>query len=698
MKDMINKTIIILMVFVFGSSVLIAQDFSNTNSDSLNNWVESQLDSTLDTTKVLKIAHLSLYLSNQEKNEAGLVTAFLNLSKYHEQYGQLDSAIYYLTVLKDFHKRKKNKEATAQSCLQLKGLYGSKAAYSEAMEQVFEALELYESIGNQKGIASCYSHICDLLYYEDKYQESADYCDKAIAIQKEIDEKTDLAISYRYKASSLLFVEGALEQALQTVNKSINVYNVIGETGLPLLASINGRGNILKYMKRYDEAIADYQFIYEKVMEMGMENYAIPPIANIGHVYLIQEKYEDALPYILEAIELMKKSGNTKNLWENYMHASDIYNGLGDYKKAYDYNILYSGEYAKYLYSIIDRLESELQIKYETAKKNETIQDQESKIEQQNKTQILYISIALLLLASLIGMLQSRKKIRKKQQEIEKSKEELQLSLESLKATQAQLIHSEKMASLGELTAGIAHEIQNPLNFVNNFSEVSVDMMSDLTEEMEKGNVEEIAALKNDLKQNLSKISEHGKRASNIVKGMLEHSRSGNGEKVPTDINALVDEYLRLSYHGLRAKDKSFRSDFKLIADEYLPKINVVPQDIGRVLLNLINNAFYAVNEKLKNGVNDYEPSVVISTKSLNSKVEIRVHDNGNGIPNSVKEKIFQPFFTTKPTGEGTGLGLSMSYDIITKGHDGKLELETKEGEGLSAEQAGTTFIIQLPV
>jgi signal transduction histidine kinase/ligand-binding sensor domain-containing protein len=275
------------------------------------------------------------------------------------------------------------------------------------------------------------------------------------------------------------------------------------------------------------------------------------------------------------------------------------------------------------------------------------------------------------------------------QRELEQAKEIEKAYLE-LKNTQKQLIHAEKMASLGELTAGIAHEIQNPLNFVNNFSELSVDMIDELTEEMEKGNQDEINILKKDLKQNLEKINQHGRRASSIVKGMLEHSRSGNNEKQPFDINLLADEYLRLAYHGLRAKDKSFQSDYKLDADESLPKVNVVSQEIGRVLLNLINNAFYAVAEKAKHSKTDYNPAVIVTTKNLDNNVEITLKDNGNGIPDEIKNKIFQPFFTTKPTGQGTGLGLSMSYDIITKGHGGNLTMESREGEG-------TKFIITLP-
>ncbi len=666
-----------------------------SNSDSLNSMAI-----ITDTNEVFKKAHLSLYLSSKENNEAGIIAAYVNMVKFHENYGKLDSAIYYLKELKLIYKNAGNIEAIAESCLGLKGLYSSKAAYDESMKQIFEALKLFEEKNNQKGISICYTHLCDLLYYEDKYQESVDYCDKAIAIQKQLDEKNDLAISYRYKASSLLFVDGKLEHALTTVNKAIDIYHEIGETGIPLLAAMNGRGNILKYMKRYEEAIADYQYIYDICFEMGMERQMIAPYANIGHVYLMQEKHEEALPYILETIDRIKISGDTKNLWENYMHASDIYNALKEYKNAYDYNILYSDEYAKYLYTIIDRLESEAQIKYETAKKDQMIDEQESTITNQRNIQILYAIIAALLIVSLIGMMQSRRNIRKKQKEIESSKEELQQSLESLKSTQTQLIHAEKMASLGELTAGIAHEIQNPLNFVNNFSEVNTELLAELKEEIESGERKEIISIIDDLTENEGKINHHGKRADGIVKGMLQHSRSGNLEKEPTNINVLADEYLRLSYHGLRAKDKSFNADFKLDLDENIPPVNMVSQEIGRVLLNLINNAFYACAEQSRSAISsrdtktkdiDYKPIVTVSTKKIDNKIKISVKDNGNGIPDNVKDKIFQPFFTTKPTGEGTGLGLSMSYDIITKGHGGKLDVQTQEGKG-------TEFIIHLNI
>ena len=291
--------------------------------------------------------------------------------------------------------------------------------------------------------------------------------------------------------------------------------------------------------------------------------------------------------------------------------------------------------------------------------------------------------------------------LEQKRKAIEETNVALQQSLEELKAAQAQLIQSEKMASLGELTAGIAHEIQNPLNFVNNFSEINTELIEEMKIELKGGNNEDAIALANDIAHNEQKINEHGKRADAIVKGMLQHSRSSSGKKEPTDINALADEYLRLAYHGLRAKDKSFNATMKTDFDETIGNINIIPQDIGRVILNLITNAFYAVNEKTLSAVTTlptgqagptavkYEPTVSISTKNVQGKVEIKVADNGPGIPQKILDKIFQPFFTTKPTGQGTGLGLSLSYDIV-KAHGGELKVETKDGEG-------SEFIIQLP-
>ncbi|WP_426670356.1 sensor histidine kinase [Mucilaginibacter sp. McL0603] len=274
--------------------------------------------------------------------------------------------------------------------------------------------------------------------------------------------------------------------------------------------------------------------------------------------------------------------------------------------------------------------------------------------------------------------------------ELSKQKEELQEIVKELKSTQNQLIQSEKMASLGELTAGIAHEIQNPLNFVNNFSEVSMELVDEMEEELNKGDKAEAIAIATDIKQNLEKIRHHGQRADGIVKGMLQHSRASSGQKEPTDINVLADEYLRLAYHGLRAKDKSFNADLVTHFDTAIPKANMVPQDVGRVLLNLFTNAFYAVQQKHKKLGAEFKPAVEVTTSTEKKFITVKVKDNGTGIPESIKDKIMQPFFTTKPTGEGTGLGLSMSYDIVVKAHGGSIDINTKEGEY-------TEFVVKIP-
>ena len=324
-----------------------------------------------------------------------------------------------------------------------------------------------------------------------------------------------------------------------------------------------------------------------------------------------------------------------------------------------------------------------------------------------------YGLIAVLVTMALVAFIlyRNNRKERKAKLMLQNKNVLIEQTLDHLKSTQQQLIHSEKMASLGELTAGIAHEIQNPLNFVNNFSDVNGELVDEAKLEMDQGNIDEVKAILNDIKDNEQKINHHGKRADAIVKGMLQHSRNSSGQKEPTGINALVDEYLRLAYHGLKAKDKSFNAKFETDFDNSIGKINIVPQEIGRVILNLINNAFYAVNEKKKqmspspNGVQGtassmYEPVVTVTTKRLGPplgdrgkpdsyRVEIRVADNGNGIPQKVSDKIFQPFFTTKPTGQGTGLGLSLSYDIV-KAHGGEIKVETKDDEG-------SQFIIELP-
>ena len=389
-----------------------------------------------------------------------------------------------------------------------------------------------------------------------------------------------------------------------------------------------------------------------------------------------------------EAIDLLQQDisrllNNRVEILRDYRLIAELYKKINNGKKAAETYAIFLAKQD----SLLADQGKYRSISFEAEQQMNEKEHSIANLESQNKIASLYrnflMGIAALLLLFVIGIYQ-RFRFKKNANLV------LEKTLDNLKSTQSQLIQSEKMASLGELTAGIAHEIQNPLNFVNNFSEVSTELVDEMNEEIQKGNLEDAQQIAADLKENLNKINHHGKRAGDIVRGMLQHSRSSRGSKEPTDINALADEYLRLAYHGLRAKDKSFNATMDTDFDPSIGLVNIIPQDIGRVILNLITNAFYAVNEKKKREATNYEPTVSINTTQSAKNILISVRDNGNGIPKNILDKIFQPFFTTKPTGQGTGLGLSLSYDIV-KAHGGELKVETKEGEG-------SEFIIQIPV
>ncbi len=374
---------------------------------------------------------------------------------------------------------------------------------------------------------------------------------------------------------------------------------------------------------------------------------------------------------------------------------TDVFKSKNDYKQAYDYQQI--------MLKAQDSLFSQqktLQVQNLTF--NEQQRQDELKaaaVAYQNKVRFYALTgilgVVVLILVILWFNNSNRKKanrlLHQRNEQIEQQHKALEKTLLELTATQTQLVQREKMASLGELTAGIAHEIQNPLNFVNNFSEVTIELANDLREELKQGDIAEAENIAADMVKNLEKINHHGKRADFIVKGMLQHSRTSTGEKQLTNINVLADEFLKLSYHGLRAKDKNFNAELITHFDQSLPAVNIVQQDIGRVLLNLFNNAFYAIAQKAKSAGPGYKPTVTVTTFTPPSGGwGASVRDNGNGIPDSIKDKIMQPFFTTKPTGEGTGLGLSLSYEIVVKGHGGNLTVDTTEGEG-------SEFTVYLP-
>jgi signal transduction histidine kinase len=408
----------------------------------------------------------------------------------------------------------------------------------------------------------------------------------------------------------------------------------------------------------------------------------------LSNYYLKVKQADSSLNYAIKTLNVSKLLGY-KDLGDNYETLYKSYVLKNQLDSAYKYQGLALAAKDSSFDANSKSLADFQKLSFDEQLHSQQLEQEKADIESRNRTYFLSGAVGVLLLLSIVFYRNNRQK-QKANVLLNEQKEEIQNTLTQLKTTQTQLIQSEKMASLGELTAGIAHEIQNPLNFVNNFSEVSVELLAELKEEEEKGNKTDVIAIADDLSQNLEKIRHHGKRAESIVKGMLEHSRTTSGQKEPTDINQLADEYLRMAYHGLKAKKQDFEAELITGFDERLPQANVVPQDIGRVLLNLFNNAFYAVNQKQKTAGADYKPEVSVSTSIENGFVTIKVKDNGTGIPDAIKEKILQPFFTTKPTGEGTGLGLSLSYDIIVKGHGGKIIIESKDAEG-------SEFIIVLP-
>lgn len=412
--------------------------------------------------------------------------------------------------------------------------------------------------------------------------------------------------------------------------------------------------------------------------------------AKIAWLYESSAQYDSSLYYARQSVKNGQQSAQPLQVLE----ASNLLVKLFRETKNSDSAFFYldmATRMADQLYGPQKVKELQLLMLEEQQRQQNTIREQE-----QFRNRIKYISllaaVGVFSLLAVILLINNRQK-QKANNLLNQQKNKIEETLAALKSAQAQLIQSEKMASLGELTAGIAHEIQNPMNFVNNFSELNKELLMEMKDELEKGNMDNARALANDAIENQEKINHHGKRADAIIKGMLQHSRSGSGVKEPTDINALADEYLRLAYHGLRAKDKSFNALMETRFDKTIGSVNIIPQDIGRAVLNLITNAFYAVTDKKKKqpeGQTAYDPTVTVSTKKLGDKVLISVKDNGDGISQKAVEKIFQPFFTTKPAGQGTGLGLSLSYDIVSA-HGGVLTVETKEGEGAE-------FIIQLPI
>ena len=578
----------------------------------------------------------ALTLARQIKFPKGEINSMGDMALTQLSLGNQEQALkIVLVAIKIAEKNHLNLEKAQQ--LHLQGLiYKELKNYEKALHLFIESKNVFDSIHNISFFALAQTNIGDTFLKLNQPDSALYYCQ--LSYDNQLKEKW---VDYH----STFFLG--------------KVYEKIGNTYL---------------------ALALFRQSLSKAMDA--DNFYTSSMA-IAKFYQQLEMPDSSIFYAKKSLEIAQNSGFLKNIIEANLLLSNFYERK-DIQQAFQYNKK-AITYKDSLSNLARNASHESIIDFDQQERQREIED--AKSEFQNRLRMnAFVGITFTLLVIAFFFYRNSRLKQKAKQNIEKA-------YDQLKSTQSQLIQSEKMASLGELTAGIAHEIQNPLNFVNNFSEVSNELIDEMNEELDKGDFEEAKAIASDIKQNLEKINHHGKRADAIVKGMLQHSRSSSGVKEPTDINKLADEYLRLAYHGLRAKDKSFNATMKTDFDESIGNINIIPQDIGRVILNMITNAFYEVNEKKEQlakdlsgfenltGLNNYEPTVSVGTKKVNGKVEISVKDNGNGIPQKVLDKIFQPFFTTKPTGQGTGLGLSLSYDIV-KAHGGELKVETKEGEG----------------
>ncbi len=688
---------------------LIKEQVDTLNADAWDKRVS-------DSTKALSLSKSAVSLAEEIYYKPGLANAlrtlgfsYIRISKHKVAQEYLEKALLLFQELNDLR--------GSSDVYEYFGIIErSFGKYENSLNSLFKSLELRKETQYEIGESLSLYHIGVTYKYLGDYEKSLDFFLKSLSVAEKV--KDWVSKSYSLNNIGLIYFENddyitALDYFNQSLLLRRKAGDKWGEAGC-----LDNIGLCYFKASQLDTAI-DYYNQSLKISKAikdskGEGNVLI----HLGNVYKQLNEHKKSLKYFKQGLEIRKKIGDKKGEAEAYVLISELYTGNNEYSnetvtllqdalnigneiKAND--LLSKVHYAFYKISKEKNLTVDALLHLETY---HNLEKEIHKSELNQKILNLEISHRVEKTRQEVEMFKLRSlELEQLNEEISTQKKDLEIALTELKSTQAQLIQSEKMASLGELTAGIAHEIQNPLNFVNNFSEVNRELIEELKDAVASNNQEEIQVILKDLAENEEKVKHHGMRAEGIVKSMLQHSRSSTGEKETTDINALCDEYLRLAYHGMRAKDKSFNAEYKLELDPGLPKIKVVPQDIGRVLLNLINNAFYAVAEaqraketavsearssKTEAGSRDYKPEVTLITQQLNNSITIRVADNGPGIPENIRDKIFQPFFTTKPAGQGTGLGLSLSYDIV-KAHGGSLEMTSKRGKG-------SQFIILLPV
>jgi two-component sensor histidine kinase len=596
-----------------------AQNSNEAKLDSILYWLETHIKNPKDSTLLGINSLKAIQLAKKSGNKSTLAKSFSYITIYHKEFGQLDSALYYIEKEKDVYLQQKNDLELANAYLKHKDLFLLKADYAEATKNVYKALDLYEKLNNKRGIALCYASIGDLKYYERSYAEGVEWCDKAIAILKPLKATEDLANTYRIKANDLLFSSTDYEETLATINTSINLYKSLGETGIPMMASVNWRGNVYKYMGRYDEAIADYQANFDNSTKMGLERYLIPSLGNIGHVYLMQGKYKEALPYNLQAIDLIKKTGRVRNLWENYMHVSNIYESLGDYKLALYYHHLYAQALEEFKDNTIFGLESEAQEKYLTGQKNATIYFQNEKIAQQKKTKTLYVLLTTLLAVILFGLLYNYRKRKRRNVQLQELNSEL-----DIKNKQNELLLKE-----------IHHRVKNNLELVKS-------LLALQTAQLEESATKDAMIASQNRVQSMGIIHQKLYQGENL--GHIE----------------MKDYFINLSEGILDTFNAEDKIKIECAMDNLeLDVDTAVP--IGLIVNELLTNALkYAFPENGKGNI------LISLSQSTPETLTLKVADNGIG-----KTKDLAP--------KGTGFG-SQLIKLLTQQLNGKMAEDNVNG------------------
>jgi signal transduction histidine kinase len=646
---------------------------------------------------------------HQEQNDTIRLIRMLNIARVFAEINP-DSAYYYAEKSLPLARQLRLKLDEGAALREMGYAYLNKGNYPRSLQTVLSALAILEDPASEKVVLV------------GKFPDDDGENDRTAAPHLQ----RLMQIAFTYQIFGILYANSNnYEKSWHYHLLALQYAEQSGNIAMQGIANLT-MNRVYLNLKKPDSALISIQRAYEQMIQSGYIRYLGSALLNMGRTYAALGNKTLANEYFRKSLVVSTEQGYFRGVVASHLSLADYYTESAKSDSAFQhlkdafsaaqnldapdlllrvytalnryYRITGNNDSVVKYQSLIIKINDSLfnakqaqqfqNIDFDEQQRQQQIEAAQKELRDKWRMYALLAGLSIFLIIAVMLWRNSRQR-RLANIRLSKQKAELESTLDTLRTTQKQLVQSEKMASLGEMTAGIAHEIQNPLNFVNNFSELNKELIDEMNDELGKGNFEEAKKIGNDISANEEKINYHGKRADSIVKGMLQHSRTSSGQKEMTDINNLCDEYLRLAYHGLRAKDKSFNAKFETDFDETVGKLNVIPQDIGRVVLNLINNAFYVVSERKKLNEQGYEPTVSVSTFKEGDTIKIKVSDNGTGIPQKVLDKIFQPFFTTKPTGQGTGLGLSLSYDII-KAHGGELKVETIEGEF-------ARFIIILP-